>query len=76
MARCAIHSVEVLTSFCSRPHPQVGSAKAKPTIPADISPEAVSFLELTFELDHELRPSAADLLKHPWMPSQPGPFGQ
>ena len=32
--------------------------------------------ELTFELDHELRPSAADLLKHPWIANTPGPFGQ
>ena len=55
---------------------QVGSAKAKPTIPADISPEAVNFLELTFELNHELRPSAAELLKHSWVAAQPGPFGQ
>ena len=55
---------------------QVGSAKAKPSIPADISPEAVNFLELTFELDHELRPSAADLLKHPWVANTPSAFGQ
>ena len=55
---------------------KVGSAKAKPSIPPDISPEAVNFLELTFELDHELRPSAADLLKHPWIANTPGPFGQ
>ncbi len=54
---------------------QVGSAKAKPTIPPDISAEAVDFLEKTFELDHELRPSAAELFKHPWVANQPSPFG-
>ena len=75
--------VEMLTG--EHPFPQlsqmqaifkVGSAKAKPSIPADISPEAVNFLELTFELDHELRPSAADLLKHPWVANTPSAFGQ
>jgi len=45
---------------------KIGSS-AKPTIPRDICAEAEDFLKLTFELDHEARPSAADLLKHPWM---------
>ena len=44
---------------------------AKPTIPADISAEADNFLKLTFELDHETRPSAAELLKHPWIATLP-----
>ncbi|KAH9856962.1 hypothetical protein C2E23DRAFT_721053 [Lenzites betulinus] len=74
--------VEMLTG--DHPWPQlsqmqaifkVGSAKAKPTIPPDISAEAVDFLEKTFELDHELRPSAADLLKHPWVANLQVPFG-
>ena len=43
----------------------------KPTIPSDISPEAVDFLNRTFELDHEARPSAAELLKHPWIANLP-----
>ncbi|KAI0665185.1 hypothetical protein C8Q70DRAFT_942656 [Cubamyces menziesii] len=75
--------VEMLTGEHPWPHLsqmqaifKVGSAKAKPSIPPDISPEAVDFLEKTFELDHELRPSAADLLKHPWIANQPSPFGQ
>ncbi|TFK89132.1 Pkinase-domain-containing protein [Polyporus arcularius HHB13444] len=75
--------VEMLTGEHPWPHLsqmqaifKVGSARAKPAIPPDISPEAVSFLELTFELDHELRPSAADLLKHPWIANQPSAFGQ
>ncbi|KAL7283461.1 Pkinase-domain-containing protein [Trametes coccinea BRFM310] len=74
--------VEMLTGEHPWPHLsqmqaifKVGSAKAKPTIPPDISAEAVDFLEQTFELDHELRPSAADLLKHPWIANQPT-FGQ
>lgn len=45
---------------------KIGSS-AKPTIPSDISAEAQDFLRLTFELDHEARPSAAELLLHPWI---------
>ncbi|KAF5380998.1 hypothetical protein D9615_003985 [Tricholomella constricta] len=45
---------------------KIGSS-AKPTIPSDISADAQDFLRLTFELDHEARPSAAELLQHPWI---------
>ncbi|KAF9464737.1 hypothetical protein BDZ94DRAFT_1190676 [Collybia nuda] len=45
---------------------KIGSS-AKPTIPSDISAEAQEFLHLTFELDHEARPSASELLLHPWI---------
>ncbi|KAG6832139.1 hypothetical protein H0H87_002451 [Tephrocybe sp. NHM501043] len=45
---------------------KIGSS-ATPTIPSDISAEAQNFLQLTFELDHEARPSAAELLQHPWI---------
>lgn len=45
---------------------KIGSS-AKPTIPTDISPEAQEFLQKTFEINHELRPPAADLLQHPWL---------
>ncbi|THH33938.1 hypothetical protein EUX98_g260 [Antrodiella citrinella] len=45
---------------------KIGSS-AKPTIPSDICAEAEDFLKLTFELDHEARPTAAELLKHAWM---------
>lgn len=48
---------------------------SKPAIPADISPEAEDFLQLTFELNHEKRPSATELLKHPWVASQALPLG-
>ena len=48
---------------------------SKPTIPPEISSEAESFLQATFELDHEARPSAAALLKHPWIANQPLPIG-
>ena len=54
---------------------QIGM-RTKPTIPADISPEAESFLQATFELDHEKRPSAAELLKHPWIANLPPPLVQ
>lgn len=53
---------------------KIGSS-AKPAIPADISPEAENFLQLTFELNHEARPSASELLKHPWIANQPSPLG-
>ncbi|KNZ71785.1 Protein kinase byr2 [Termitomyces sp. J132] len=45
---------------------KIGSS-AKPSIPSDISAEAQEFLRLTFELDHEARPSAAELLQHLWI---------
>lgn len=45
---------------------QIGSS-AKPTIPSDISAEADNFLQLTFELNHEARPDAVDLLQHTWI---------
>lgn len=53
---------------------QIGSS-AKPAIPADISSEADDFLQKTFELNHEARPSASELLKHPWIANQPLPIG-
>ncbi|KAH7926308.1 Pkinase-domain-containing protein [Leucogyrophana mollusca] len=40
---------------------------AKPTIPSDISAEAQEFLTKTFDIDHEARPSAAELLQHAWL---------
>ncbi|GJE90806.1 Pkinase-domain-containing protein [Phanerochaete sordida] len=69
--------VEMLTG--EHPFPQLSQMQAifklgmsaKPTIPADISAEAENFLKLTFELDHETRPSAAELLKHPWIANLP-----
>ncbi|KAG6814371.1 hypothetical protein H0H92_010957 [Tricholoma furcatifolium] len=45
---------------------KIGSS-AKPSIPIDISAEAQDFLRLTFELDHEARPPASELLQHPWI---------
>ncbi|KAG2134409.1 Pkinase-domain-containing protein [Suillus bovinus] len=40
---------------------------AKPAIPSDISSEAQDFLTKTFDLDHSARPSAGELLQHPWI---------
>lgn len=45
---------------------QIGSL-AKPSMPDEISPEAVDFLTKTFELDHNMRPSAEELLQHPFI---------
>ncbi|CAE6459585.1 unnamed protein product [Rhizoctonia solani] len=45
---------------------KIGSL-ARPTIPPDISSEAEDFLNKTFELDFNIRPTAAELVKHPWV---------
>jgi len=45
---------------------KIGSS-ARPAIPPDISAEAEDFLNKTFELDYKARPSAAELLGHPWI---------
>ncbi|KAF8197458.1 ste11-like protein [Pholiota molesta] len=45
---------------------KIGSS-ARPTIPSDISADAQDFLRRTFEIDHEARPSAAELLQHAWV---------
>jgi len=45
---------------------KIGSS-AKPTVPSDISTETQDFLHLTFEVNHEARPSAAELLQHAWI---------
>jgi mitogen-activated protein kinase kinase kinase len=41
---------------------KIGGGKAAPTIPDNASPEAVQFLTQTFEIDHNMRPSADDLM--------------
>jgi mitogen-activated protein kinase kinase kinase len=41
----------------------IGSNQAKPTVPDECSDEAKQFLERTFEIDHERRPSAEELLQ-------------
>jgi len=46
---------------------KIGSSSAKPPIPCDVSADAQNFLDLCFEVDHEIRPSAGDLLGHPWL---------
>ncbi|KAJ4487916.1 ste11-like protein [Lentinula aciculospora] len=45
---------------------KIGSS-AKPTIPSDISSEAHDFLTRTFDVDYEARPSASELLQHPFI---------
>ncbi|KAJ4463215.1 hypothetical protein C8J55DRAFT_539124 [Lentinula edodes] len=44
----------------------IGSS-AKATIPSDISSEAYNFLTRTFDVDYEARPSASELLQHPFI---------
>ncbi|KAI2630488.1 mitogen-activated protein kinase [Xylaria nigripes] len=46
---------------------KIGGGKATPTIPDNASAEAVEFLSRTFELDHNLRPSADDLRLSPFL---------
>jgi mitogen-activated protein kinase kinase kinase len=50
---------------------QIGSM-AKPATPSDISPEAADFLRMTFEIDHNARPTASELLQHPFIAPKPG----
>lgn len=65
--------VEMLTG--EHPFPQLNQMQAifkigqsaKPSIPPDISAEAEDFLQRTFELNHEARPTAGMLLEHPWI---------
>lgn len=46
---------------------KIGGGKAAPTIPDTASPEAIDFLKQTFEIDHNLRPSADDLMLSPFL---------
>ena len=40
---------------------------AKPALPDDISQDCIDFLNATFELDYNNRPSADELLQHPFI---------
>lgn len=44
-----------------------GSEQARPTIPDNASPELRKFLDSTFDIEHERRPEANELLKSEWM---------
>ena len=46
---------------------QIGGSGAKPSTPENASEEGKAFLKLTFEIDHEKRPSADELLKNPFL---------
>ncbi|KAL8701451.1 MAG: hypothetical protein Q9201_004903 [Fulgogasparrea decipioides] len=46
---------------------QIGNSFAKPTTPENISDEGRAFLNKTFEIDHEKRPSADELLLSPFL---------
>lgn len=46
---------------------KIGGGKASPTIPEHASEDAKTFLNQTFELDHDLRPSADDLMLSPFL---------
>ena len=43
---------------------KIGGGKVAPTIPEHASDEAQDFLRRTFEIDHNLRPSADELMMH------------
>ncbi|RDW78771.1 STE11 family mitogen-activated protein kinase kinase kinase [Aspergillus mulundensis] len=45
----------------------IGSNKARPPAPEHASKDAVAFLDMTFQLDHEKRPNADELLKSPFL---------
>jgi mitogen-activated protein kinase kinase kinase len=44
-------------------------------MPPDISADAEAFLNQTFDLDYQKRPSAGELLVHPWMVGKPSKKG-
>ena len=46
---------------------QIGNSSAKPTVPDSASEEGKEFLGKTFEIDHEKRPSADELLLSPFL---------
>ncbi|KAH8895043.1 mating response [Thozetella sp. PMI_491] len=46
---------------------KIGGSKAAPTIPEHASAEAKEFLSQTFEIDHNKRPSADDLMLSPFL---------
>lgn len=46
---------------------QIGTSSAKPTTPENASEEGKTFLRQTFEIDHEKRPSADELLLSPFL---------
>ncbi|KAI9807324.1 MAG: ATP binding [Piccolia ochrophora] len=46
---------------------KIGNGKASPTLPEHGTDEAKTFLDQTFELDHNKRPNAADLLVSPFL---------
>ena len=46
---------------------QIGNSSAKPNIPESASMEGKDFLGHTFEIDHEKRPSADELLRSPFL---------
>ncbi|EIN07318.1 Pkinase-domain-containing protein [Punctularia strigosozonata HHB-11173 SS5] len=50
---------------------KIGGSSARPPNPPDISADAESFLDRTFDLDYEKRPSAGELLVHPWIVGKP-----
>ena len=49
---------------------QIGS-QARPATPSDISPDAADFLHKTFEIDYKMRPTAQQLLEHPFLAQRP-----
>ncbi|PHH62942.1 hypothetical protein CDD81_6575 [Ophiocordyceps australis] len=46
---------------------KIGGGKAAPTVPEQASDEAHNFMSQTFEIDHNLRPSADELMLHPFL---------
>ena len=72
--------VEMFTG--SHPHPNCtqlqaifkigGSGEARPDMPGEASPEAVEFLQKTFEIQYDKRPSADELLEYAFVKKSSG----
>lgn len=46
---------------------RIGSGNSRPSLPEEISDMAKDFLDRTFEMDHEKRPTSETLLQHPFI---------
>ncbi|KZV88666.1 kinase-like protein [Exidia glandulosa HHB12029] len=65
--------IEMFTT--QHPYPELSQMQAifqigqsvKPAMPNDVSSDAEDFLDQAFEIDHQARPSAAELATHPWI---------